>query len=73
MSIAAVNTFGQFGAFVSISALGVSRDATGSYDMGLAAIAVCVAIGVFLMNMLRRQARRDEVRGRLSSPVEGIS
>ena len=73
VSIAAVNTFGQFGAFVSISALGVSRDATGSYDMGLAAIAVCVAIGVFLMNMLRRQARRDEVRGRLSSPVEGIS
>ena len=56
VGIAAVNTIAQFGAFLSTSALGVSRDATGSYDIGLAAIAASVLIGAALLNRLRRQA-----------------
>jgi MFS transporter, ACS family, tartrate transporter len=55
VGIAAVNTIAQFGAFLSTSALGVSRDATGSYDVGLAAIAACVAVSVVLLNILRQQ------------------
>lgn len=59
VGIAAVNTMGQFGAFFSTSALGVSRDATGSYDVGLAAIAACIVIGIVLLNLLRRQSKSD--------------
>lgn len=54
VGIAAVNTFGQFGSFLSTSALGMARDATGSYDAGLAAIAGCVAVSVLLLNRQRR-------------------
>jgi ACS family tartrate transporter-like MFS transporter len=56
--IAAVNTLGQFGSFIGTSALGFARDAAGSYDTGLAAFAVCVLIGIALLNHLRLQSRR---------------
>jgi ACS family tartrate transporter-like MFS transporter len=56
VGIAAVNTFGQFGSFLSSSAFGVARDATGSYDLGLAAIAVAVLVGALILNHIRRSA-----------------
>jgi ACS family tartrate transporter-like MFS transporter len=56
VGIAAVNTFGQFGSFLSTSAFGVARDATGSYDLGLAAIAVAVLVGALILNHIRRSA-----------------
>jgi ACS family tartrate transporter-like MFS transporter len=54
VGIAAVNTFGQFGSFLSTSAFGYAKDATGSYDLGLAVIAACVLIGAAILNHLRR-------------------
>ena len=56
VGIAAVNTFGQFGSFLSTSAFGVAKDATGSYDLGLAVIAVCVASGALILNQIRRES-----------------
>jgi MFS-type transporter involved in bile tolerance (Atg22 family) len=53
VGIAAVNSFGQFGSFLSTSALGVVRDATGSYNAGLAVIAGCVGVSILLLNRLR--------------------
>ncbi|WP_197042046.1 MFS transporter [Sandarakinorhabdus oryzae] len=50
VGIAAVNTFGQFGSFLSTSALGVARDATGGYDAGMAAIAGCVALSILILH-----------------------
>jgi MFS transporter, ACS family, tartrate transporter len=55
VGIAAVNTFGQFGSFLSSSAFGIARDATGSYDLGLAAIAFCMVIGALILNQIRRE------------------
>lgn len=63
VGIAAINTFGQFGGFLSTSALGVTRDATGSYNAGLAAIAVCIALSILILNQQRRLTQR-----RTSSP-----
>ncbi len=54
VGIAAVNTFGQFGSFLSTSAFGVAKDAAGNYDLGLGAIAVCVVIGALILNQIRR-------------------
>ena len=56
VGIAAVNTFGQFGSFLSTSAFGVAKDATGSYDLGLGVIAVCVVIGALILNQIRRES-----------------
>jgi ACS family tartrate transporter-like MFS transporter len=53
VSIAAVNTFGQFGSFLATSGFGVARDATGSYNAGLAAIAAGTMVSVVLLNSLR--------------------
>ncbi|WP_310496221.1 MFS transporter [Sandarakinorhabdus sp.] len=58
VGVAAVNTFGQFGSFLSISAFGVAKDATGTYDLGLAAMAVSVVIGAGILNHIRRAAQR---------------
>jgi ACS family tartrate transporter-like MFS transporter len=58
VGIAAVNTLGQFGSFFSTSAFGVARDATGSYDLGLAAIAACALIGALILNQIRRGTAR---------------
>jgi len=55
VGIAAVNTFGQFGSFLSTSAFGYAKDTTGSYDAGLAGIAVCVMIGAAILNQIRRK------------------
>ncbi len=57
VGIAAVNTFGQFGSFLSTSAFGYARDTSGSYDMGLAAIAVCGLIGAAFVEKIRRNNR----------------
>jgi ACS family tartrate transporter-like MFS transporter len=57
VGIAAVNTFGQFGSFASTTAFGVARDATGSYDAGLAAIALCVLVGAAILNHIRLKNR----------------
>ena len=54
VGIAAINTFGQFGSFLSTSAFGYAKDATGNYDLGLAVIAVCVVIGALFVNHVRR-------------------
>jgi len=56
VGIAAVNTFGQFGAFLSTSAFGYARDATGNYDLGLAVIAACAVIGALFVNHIRRRS-----------------
>ena len=53
VSIAAVNTFGQFGSFLATSGFGVARDATGSYSAGLAAIAAGAVVSIVLLNSLR--------------------
>jgi MFS transporter, ACS family, tartrate transporter len=56
VGVAAVNTFGQFGSFLGVSAFGVARDATGSYDLGLAVVAAVMVIGVLLLNQIRRES-----------------
>jgi ACS family tartrate transporter-like MFS transporter len=58
VGIAAVNTFGQFGSFISNSAFGVAKDANGSYDLGLAVIAGCALVGVLILNHIRRGSAR---------------
>jgi ACS family tartrate transporter-like MFS transporter len=55
VGVAAVNTFGQFGSFLGVSAFGVAKDATGSYDAGLAVVAVSMAIGALLLNRIRSE------------------
>lgn len=59
VGIAAVNTFGQIGAFLSTSSMGVARDATGNHDVALAVIAGFVVIGIIATNGLRRQAKSE--------------
>lgn len=62
VSIAAVNTFGQFGAFMATSSFGVARDVTGSYNAGLAAIAAGAVVSVVLLNILRQQSAAAAMR-----------
>ena len=38
------------------SAFGVAKDATGSYDLGLAVVAVCVTTGALILNQIRRKS-----------------
>lgn len=61
VGIAAVNTFGQFGSFLSTSAFGYARDATGSYDLGLAAIAASAVVGALIVNRIRIGSSRDRL------------
>ena len=56
VGIAAVNTFGQFGRFASTTAFGFARDATGSYDAGLAVIALAMVVGAGILNHIRLKA-----------------
>jgi ACS family tartrate transporter-like MFS transporter len=56
VGVAAVNTFGQFGSFLGVSAFGVARDATGSYDLGLAVVAAVMVIGALFLNRIRRES-----------------
>jgi MFS-type transporter involved in bile tolerance (Atg22 family) len=60
VSIAAVNTFGQFGSFMATSGFGVARDATGSYSAGLAVIAMAVVVSIVLLNILRQQQQKGD-------------
>ena len=55
VGVAAVNTFGQFGSFLGVSAFGVARDATGSYDLGLAVVAAVMVIGALILNSIRHE------------------
>ena len=56
VGIAAVNTFGQFGSFLSTSAFGYAKDTTGSYDAGLTVIAACVVIGALILHQIARES-----------------
>lgn len=55
VGIAAVNTFGQFGSFIGVSAFGVARDASGGYDLGLAGVAFSMLIGALILECIRRE------------------
>jgi ACS family tartrate transporter-like MFS transporter len=63
---AAINTMSQIGAFVSPFAWGASRDATGSFDAGLAALCAMALITAFLSIMIRRGIR---ARHAASAPI----
>lgn len=54
---AAVNTMSQIGAFVSPFAWGASRDATGSFDAGLAALCAMALITALLAIVIRSGVR----------------
>jgi MFS transporter, ACS family, tartrate transporter len=56
VGVAAVNTFGQFGSFLGVSAFGVARDVTGSYDSGLAVVAAVMVIGALILNRIRHES-----------------
>ena len=56
VGIAAVNTCGQFGSFLSTSAFGYAKDTTGSYDAGLTVIAACVVIGALILRQIARES-----------------
>ncbi len=52
---AAINSMNQVGGFLGPWLWGVSKDATGGYRVGLAALAVAMALSVVLTVVLRRQ------------------
>ena len=54
---AAINTISQIGAFLSPFAWGAATDATGSFDAGLAGIALMMAVNAGLIWVLRSQVR----------------
>jgi ACS family tartrate transporter-like MFS transporter len=54
---AAINTISQIGAFLSPFAWGAATDATGSFDAGLAGIALMTALNAGLIWVLRSQVR----------------
>ena len=58
VGVAAINSLGQVGSFVLPSLWGAAKDATGSYQLGLAAVAVNFVIGALIVLALRSRARR---------------
>jgi ACS family tartrate transporter-like MFS transporter len=63
---AAVNTMSQIGAFVTPFAWGASRDATGSFDAGLASLCGMALMTAALVMIIRRGVRARRVA---SAPV----
>lgn len=61
---AAINTISQVGAFVTPFGWGAARDATGSFDAGLAALSLLTLAMCGVILLLRRQ-----VRGRAMQPA----
>jgi len=57
--IAQINAIGNIGGFVGTYLLGVIKDATGSYPMGLLPLAALSAAGTVAVVMLGRGQRRD--------------
>ena len=55
---AAVNTIAQFGAFLSPIAFGVARDATGSYDLGIAVLPLSFFAAAAIFNHIRLRVGR---------------
>jgi len=53
--IALINSIGLLGGFISPMAIGTIRDATGSLQGGLAAIALALAAGGVVLILLRRR------------------
>ena len=53
--IAQINAIGNLGGFAGTSLLGVIKDATGSYPLGLLPLAVLSGIGAVLAVSLRRK------------------
>jgi nitrate/nitrite transporter NarK len=56
--IAQINAIGNIGGFVGTSLLGVIKDATGSYPMGLLPLAILSAAGTISVLLLSRDQRR---------------
>ena len=53
--IAQINAVGNLGGFIGTSLLGVIKDATGSYPLGLLPLALLSGIGAVLALALRRR------------------
>ena len=61
VAMAAVNTLSQLGAFAVPSLWGISKDATGSYALGLTLVPVAFAVATGLAIILRRKVRGKDV------------
>jgi MFS transporter, ACS family, tartrate transporter len=59
---AAINTLSQIGAFVSPFAWGALKDSTGSFDAGLGAITLMMAVNAGLILVLRRQVQGHRIK-----------
>jgi ACS family tartrate transporter-like MFS transporter len=58
---AAVNTIAQLGAFLSPIAFGIARDATGSYDLGIALLPISFFAAAAIFNHIRVRVARPGV------------
>lgn len=65
---AAINTLSQIGAFVTPFAWGASKDATGSFDAGLAGL-VALSLGTAAMTMILRHHLRQNYVRRIGVPA----
>ena len=61
VAMAAVNTLSQLGAFAVPSLWGISKDATGSYALGLTLVPVAFVVATGLAIVLRRKVRGKDV------------
>ena len=61
VAMAAVNTLSQLGAFAVPSLWGISKDATGSYALGLTLVPVAFAVATVLAIILRRQVQGKDM------------
>jgi ACS family tartrate transporter-like MFS transporter len=55
---AAINSMSQIGAFIAPYAWGASKDATGTYTVGMLALPIATLIAVAMILILRRQLQR---------------
>jgi ACS family tartrate transporter-like MFS transporter len=64
VSVAAMNSVGQLGSFVSPFLWGVARDATGSYHLGITLLPLGYTVTALIVLGLGHQARARRVTGR---------
>ena len=69
VAVACINTLAQLGAFMVPVVWGISKDATGSYHLGLSLLPVLFLASAAIVMNLRRQIRRHEITLRPATAV----
>jgi len=64
--IAAINSLGNLSGFAGPYAMGYLKDLTGNFTAGLLLLAGCALVGAIVVAMLRIDARREQLSGKIA-------